>query len=236
MPEIVDKKWDSDFFGFITGELHFSGNKEEFNQMLRIASENNYRLLYWKIPTNNEENNRLATTENLFLGDTKMVYQIPANQNLLPEIQEHVRSWNLPPNQQLISLGIASGEFSRFKTDPKMPEGFFEKMYAEWVVQSVQGTMGNVIYYIGNETIIKGFITLQFHSDYAEIGLIAVDEKYRKQQIATQLIQFALDIAANHNLKNVQVATQLANTPANNLYIKCGGTLITAENIYHIWL
>jgi hypothetical protein len=39
MPEIVDKKWDSDFFGFKTGELHFSGNNEEFSQMLRIASE-----------------------------------------------------------------------------------------------------------------------------------------------------------------------------------------------------
>lgn len=236
MPEIVLKKWDSDFFGFKTGELHFSGNKEEFNQMLRYASDNNYHLLYWKIPTNNEENNRLATTENLFLGDTKMVYQIPANSNLLPEIIKQVHNWNQPPNQQLISLGITSGEFSRFKTDPKMPHGIFEKMYTEWVIQSVQGTMGNVIYYIGNETLIKGFVTLQFHSDYAEIGLIAVDAKYRKQQIASQLIQFAVYIAANRNLKNVQVATQFANIPANNLYTKCGGTIISSENIFHIWL
>ena len=66
MPEIVDKKWDSDFFGFKTGELHFSGNNEEFSQMLRTASDNNYRLLYWKIPTNNIENNQLAAVENLF--------------------------------------------------------------------------------------------------------------------------------------------------------------------------
>jgi hypothetical protein len=39
MPEIVDKKWDSDFFGFKTGELHFSGNNEEFIQVLPYASE-----------------------------------------------------------------------------------------------------------------------------------------------------------------------------------------------------
>jgi dTDP-4-amino-4,6-dideoxy-D-galactose acyltransferase len=118
---------------------------------------NNYRLLYWKIPTSNEANNRLAAAENLFLGDTKMVYQIPAVANLSPEIKQQVHSWNQPPNEQLISLGITSGEFSRFKTDPKMPNGIFEKMYTEWVKQSVQGTMGNGIYYIGNETLIKRF-------------------------------------------------------------------------------
>lgn len=236
MPEIVDKKWDSDFFGFKTGELHFSGNNEEFSQMLRTASDNNYRLLYWKIPTNNIENNQLAAVENLFLGDTKMVYQIPAVANLSPEIKQQVHSWNQPPNEQLISLGITSGEFSRFKTDPKMPNGFFEKMYTEWVKQSVQGTMGNVIYYIGNGTLIKGFVTLQFHPDYAEIGLIAVHENYRKQNIASNLIHYAAYIAFAHNLKNVHVATQLANIPANNLYTKCGGTIISSENIFHIWL
>ena len=236
MPEIIDKKWDTEFFGFKTGELQFSGNKEEFDQMLHNASDNNYRLLYWKIPTNNEANNRLAAAENLFLGDTKMVYQIPANSNLLPEIINQVHNWNQPPNQQLISLGIASGEFSRFKTDPKMPHGIFEKMYTEWVIQSVQGTMGNVIYYIGNETIIKGFVTLQFHPDYAEIGLIAVDENFRKQNIASNLIHYAAYIANAHNLKNVHVATQLANIPANNLYTKCGGTIMSSENIFHIWL
>ena len=136
----------------------------------------------------------------------------------------------------LQSLGITSGEFSRFKTDPKMPNGIFEKMYTEWVKQSVQGTMGNGIYYIGNETLIKGFVTLQFHPDYAEIGLIAVHENYRKQNIASNLIHFAAYIAYSHNLKNVHVATQLANIPANNLYTKCGGTIISSENIFHIWL
>lgn len=236
MPEIIDKKWDTEFFGFKTGELQFSGNKEEFDQMLHKATDNNYRLLYWKIATNNEENNRLAAAENLFLGDTKMVYQIPALPNLLPEIKQQVHSWDQPLNQQLISLGITSGEFSRFKTDPLMPKGIFEKMYAEWVKQSVQGTMGNVIYYIGNETLIKGFVTLQFHPDYVEIGLIAVDANFRKQNIASNLIYFAAHMAYTHNLKSVQVATQLANIPANNLYTKCGGTIISSENIFHIWL
>ena len=117
-----------------------------------------------------------------------------------------------------------------------MPNGFFEKMYTEWVKQSVQGTMGNVIYYIGNETLIEGFVTLQFYPEFAEIGLIAVHENYRKQNIASNLIHYATYIAYSNNLKNVHVATQLANIPANNLYTKCGGTIISSENIFHIWL
>ena len=232
---IEEKVWDSDFFGFITGELRFLSDLGEFPFALNKAKQDNYRLLYWKIPADEIDTNQFAESEKIFLGDTKIVFEIPRLE-IPPQKINLVKKWTIPANESLIHLGIYSGKYSRFKNDPLLPEGSFEKMYREWVLQSLNGNMGDDIYYIGDVNDPLAMITLSIKSQFAEIGLIAVKQEYQQQGFGKLLVEFAAYITFENKLNRLIVATQLSNLPAIKLYEKCGGEIIKQENIYHIWL
>ena len=109
-------------------------------------------------------------------------------------------------------------------------------MYREWVLQSLNGNMGDDIYYIGDVNDPLAMITLSIKSQFAEIGLIAVKQEYQQQGFGKLLVEFAAYITFENKLNRLIVATQLSNLPAIKLYEKCGGEIIKQENIYHIWL
>lgn len=232
---IEDKVWDSAFFGFKTGELTFSGDISAFPQVINSAKQKNYQLLYWKIPVEDLTANQIASANNVFLGDTKTVFELPCSEIKAQKINL-VKKWTDPANENLISLGISSGKYSRFKNDPLLPENSFEKMYREWVLQSLNGNMGDEIYFIGDAADPNAMITIAFKNEFAEIGLIAVKQEYQHQGYGKLLVEFVENITFEKKLNHLIVATQLSNLPAIKLYEKCGGKIIKQENIYHIWL
>lgn len=232
---IEDKVWDSAFFGFKTGELTFSGDMDAFSLALNQAKHDNYRLLYWKIPIEDFAANQIAASNKLFLGDTKTVFELPGSE-IQPQKINPVKKWTETVNENLISLGISSGKYSRFKNDPLLPKNSFEKMYREWVLQSLNGNMGDEIYFIGDAADPIAMVTIAFKNQFAEIGLIAVKQEYQQQGYGKLLVEFVENITFEKKLNHLIVATQLSNLPAIKLYEKCGGKIIKQENIYHIWL
>ena len=236
MSAITHKTWDSNFFGFKTGDLDFSGDAETLSQLLAEASADGYQLLYWKIPPSDFRSQEAAQQLNFFKGDTKVIYSLPLDLQLQAPSELQINSWTATPNNELIQLGISSGRYSRFKLDEKLPQGTYEKMYAEWVLQSVNGHMGDELFYIASENHIIGLITLKYDNQIAEIGLVAVDENYQQKGYGKQLVQFTAWHSQNKNVSALLVATQLENLAANKLYAACGGEIILVEHIYHIWL
>lgn len=236
MSAITHKTWDSNFFGFKTGDLDFSGDAETLSQLLAEASADGYQLLYWKIPPSDFRSQEAAQQLNFFKGDTKVIYSLPLDLEVHTPGELQIKNWNETPNNELIQLGISSGQYSRFKSDEKFPQGTYEKMYAEWVLQSVNGHMGDELFYIASDNQIIGLITLKYDNQIAEIGLVAVDEHHQQKGIGKQLVQFAIGQSQNKEMAALLVATQLENLAANKLYAACGGEIILIEHIYHIWL
>ncbi len=238
MPATVTyKPWDSNFFGFKTGDLSFTGTAAELIMALQQFKHDGYQLIYWKIIDDNQHNINVAEQLQLFKGDIKVVYAFSISEftnNTIP--QNEIKLWNGSISDGLIELGIESGRYSRFKKDPVFPSGSFERMYTEWVKQSLAGAMGDEIYYIGEPTNIKAFFTIAYHQSHAEIGLIAVDEHFRKQGYGTAMTTFAKNKTIEHQLSTLIVATQHQNTEACMLYEKCNAKIISIEHIYHIHL
>lgn len=216
-------KWDTDFFGFSIGKLIIK-KKNEFNSH---KIEKSFKLIYVF------SNVKLDISD--FLVDTKVILSKPITQN---KKQDNCFEYNLKKHSynELLKLTYLSGKHSRFKTDKMFSSSQFEKLYKTWINQSIskKNAFSTIIKYIDNK--IVGFITLQeINKQTCTIGLIAVNELYQGKSIATDLIKHSENLAFNKGYSFIEVATQLNNVPAINLYKKNGFKVKKTTYIYHLW-
>jgi [ribosomal protein S18]-alanine N-acetyltransferase len=73
------------------------------------------------------------------------------------------------------------------------------------------------------DNIIVGYIIfwIRFESE-GHIISIAVDQKFRRQQIGTRLVKTTLEIFKKYNVKNIQLEVRLENKIAHEFYRKLG--------------
>ena len=128
-----------------------------------------------------------------------------------------------------------SGEFSRFRLDRRFISNEYERLYVEWLRKSLNKTIAFKTFVAREKTEIAGLITLGKKKECADIGLVAVDEKYRGRGIGRDLIRFADNAAFTMGFKQIQVVTQKKNWGACRLYEKCGFKMNNVINVYHYW-
>ena len=222
--------WDSKFFRFpvarINDEVDIFANKN----ILQSLFENNIRLAYYS------SSRKLVIPEsNLYevkLVDKKVTYTKEIiDQKVSPKIMYYDKKF---PEPKLISLAIESGIYSRFNVDERMGREKFEALYRQWIVKSVAKEIADevLVYKINDE--IAGFVTVGKKSNRADIGIIAVDNKYRGRGVGKALMLGAESLYKN-KFNYIQVVTQKDNLPACKLYESCGYTRESLEYFYHIW-
>src|SRR5690606_25344052 len=97
---------------------------------------------------------------------------IPRNASQVRERQ----AWNT-----LTALAIKSGAFSRFNTDWRFQESEFKKLYTQWIQNALTGRDRILVYCKDNK--IRGFISFLAEKEKGRIGLMAVDELFRRKEI-----------------------------------------------------
>ncbi len=118
----------------------------------------------------------------------------------------------------LTSLAIASGQWSRFRTDTNIPSGVFEKMFSAWLNNSVNGSIADEVFVArefradGTTSEEIGFVTVKLKGQVVHIGLLAVDAQYRRQGVAAKLMHKAmlwgLERTGFHPSTELSVVTQ----------------------------
>lgn len=136
-----------------------------------------------------------------------------------------------PP--ELEGLALSAGIYSRFKQDPHIFTRDFEALYSTWWSKCVSGAMADIILAYPPERKSMGIVTLKKSGDYAEIGLLAVDELQRRRGIGLELLRGASDWAARNNCSVLRVRTQGENAASIALYRKFGMTLRKTEFVRH---
>lgn len=216
--------WDSTFFNLKIGKVMLDKLED-----LPESEKNNFDLIY--VFSNNPN-------LDLKLVDQKIIYEID-----LLSIQRELQNKEIfffdaakDDYDNLLSLTLQSGVYSRFKLDPNFRNNEYEKLYKKWIDKSILGELATDIIIRKIDDKIVGFTTLSRKNKHlADISLVAVDSNYRGQGIAKELIDKTLFIAKERKYEKVQVVTQLINEPANNLYIKSGFNRKSLIYIYHIW-
>ncbi len=224
--DISTLEWDSAFFDYSVGKILIKPedilNKDFLYQSV-------HKLIY--IFSDN-----LLTTEQInnlpiALVDTKIMLRKVANKDIsIPD--EIIRLTRL--SDELLYLTYQSGHFSRFKLDSNFIHNEFERMYSSWISKSINTSEESVFGYIINNKL-AGFISVSTHNQDASIGLIAVDEKYRGNNIGKHLLTMADVYSKKNKLKNITVNTQESNDGAMRFYLSNGFSVLNKTYIYHLW-
>ncbi|MEM7262486.1 MAG: GNAT family N-acetyltransferase [Planctomycetota bacterium] len=237
-PDIRRLDFDRDLFGFAvaiidTPRLRANALSAALDQL----RADGVRLVYW--PTDRDpESQEAAANAGGFLAD----YRTTFTRNLTPAsaipssvaVERYLESV-VPP--ELEALAISSAEQSRFQTDPRVPDDVFEELYRRWIHNCVAGTQADAVLVVrGDDNEIAGMVTVGTKGDRGDIGLIAVDDRYRGRGLGTSLVNAAIDWSHRAGLSRAQVVTQGKNVGARRLYEKCGYTEEKVEPYWHFWL
>ena len=224
-------KWDSDFFGIKTGRI-FLNTKNEWDE----SELKNWDLVYIFVDPNDISANLILQQKRIPLVDEKITYLMDVS-NL--KIYEDHSSWlgsyfSSAKDDEVIRIGIQSGIYSRFYTDPEIPRAKFTELYTLWMKNSISRELAReVIVYKTEEEKIAGVITIGEKNKRADIGIIAVDNDFRGRNVGSTLIQGAINYSIRHQYSSLQVVTQKMNEAACKFYERCGFSVERLVNVYH---
>lgn len=229
--------WDTNFFGFSVAKiLPTTLSTPTLQQLLKKLKDRDFHLVYWATPF--QDMTVVAQDCGGRLVDKKMTYHIdlttlPPNQLPTNPVVEYTQ---LTASEDLISLSIQAGLYSRFRLDPQMDQQKFRELYTQWVVNSCNKKLAKAVLVIRDHEQCVAMVTVGEKNGLGDIGLVAVAEQQRGKGYGSALIRAALTWFVQHGYNTSQVVTQGDNVAACKLYEKCGYRQTNLEYFYHFWL
>jgi dTDP-4-amino-4,6-dideoxy-D-galactose acyltransferase len=236
MPDkIKHLSWDSRFFGYPVAKICLTTDDiGHLRPIFEKLTAKNYRLAYFFTPPEQKGlNNRILEMGGI-LADQKVTYMKQTEKQIVfkHQIEEYQEK---KIDDRLKSLVLQAGEYSRFRTDKAFVNNEFSRLYIEWLRKSINKTIARKTLVVKRDFQIAGFITLGEKAGKADIGLVAVDGRYRGLGIGNDLIRSADGSAHDMGLATIQVVTQMRNRDACRIYEKCGFKIHNIVNVYHYW-
>lgn len=140
-----------------------------------------------------------------------------------------IQQFNSTLNQQIVSLALDSGKYSRFKKDTRLNQKEFENLYQHWIEKAIDEDI------VLTNKSLTAMATLSVEEKEASIGLLSVDEKERGKGLGRQLVLAAENEAILSGAETLFIPTQAHNTPACKLYQSLGYTPVQQVYVYHWW-
>lgn len=234
--QILD--WDSDFFGVKVARITDPGlTAQKLTDLLSELKRKCIKLVYW--PSERERDNDEAKGLCGHLVDIKTTFVIDFRSFDLDSFisTDIVEPYSLSmPIADIEDLAIQSGEYSRFAIDPHLPREQFVSLYKTWINRSLSKEIASEVLVIRDAGRVVGMVTLGEKDGRGDIGLIAVDASCRGKKYGEKLVRAAQRWFVKNGYVFGQVVTQGMNSPACNLFKKCGYSTEKAEYFYHFWL
>ncbi|MDN3204711.1 GNAT family N-acetyltransferase [Algoriphagus sediminis] len=219
MIKIDPLDFDSALFGYPVGkaDIEFSSSEKEI-----LEASKSFQLVYLfsGAPLDFQSKQIIPTGETV---------QFSKSLEGSSEEQKEVSVLAQSPTKDHLSLAFQSGKFSRFKTDQRLTNGEFEKLYSIWLHKEYQE--GKV--FLINEN--QGLISVSGSGNNAQIGLFAVDKKFRGQGLGRKLLEHLEFQLSQKGIKKLTVKTQRANSVAVNFYVKNGFREVGSRFVCHFW-
>src|SRR5258706_9688781 len=107
--------WDSSFFNCNVGRLIIEPDEE-----ISMESLDDFDLVYLIVKNELPPLKKKDIESKAFFADEKLTYQKKVTTPI--KLGKNIFSWpkDKDPEENLLKIGVASGEFSRFKTDPEI--------------------------------------------------------------------------------------------------------------------
>ncbi|MDO8525732.1 MAG: GNAT family N-acetyltransferase [Candidatus Omnitrophota bacterium] len=251
-------EWDSRIFGFKIGRLahtvtclNDSERSSLFGKLLRDCEKRGYRHLHCRIGF--DEVGLLHCLEDLGfnVADIQLTLSTKGRFNGIarfhPSGPVSIRQAALSDMKDLRRVAKGAFTHTRFARDRRYPRADVDKMYSEWVSNSLHNAGQKVFSaYDGQERCVVGFVIVASGAarepgrKIGYIDLIAVKNSARRRGIGTMLAAYALNhIKGAADL--AEVRTQISNYAGIATFRKSGfteivpGCLLPAGISLHYW-
>ena len=225
-------------FGFKVASI--LSNKWFFNNIKRNIKElqnNDIVLVYIFVNPSVGNFNRIAKGNKAHLVDEKITFSKKISKSDLVDKCDEIFSYiKKPLSKNLEELAHEAGKYSRFKIDTRFKNNEFKLLYTDWITKSLSGEITKDLLVYKKSGREAGFVTLGEKDGNANIGLIAVNKLYQRQNIGNKLMKEAINKAIELGFREVNVVTQKSNEAACNFYQKLGFREKSLVNVYHLWL
>ena len=145
-----------------------------------------------------------------------------------------INQWQVEDISSIYQLGLASGEYSRFILDNKIPRAVFEQLYKLWVEKSLNNMIADDII-LFKQDLIEGILTVKYTNQVAKVGLVAVNKNSRGLGIGKKLLRSVENQAFKLNNRQIIIPTQRINKNACRFYTNSGYQELESSFIYHCW-
>ena len=213
--------WDSLFFGVSIYEL-----KNEGVVKVHLDAEVNNLgsgdLIQCKINIENLKLIEKLTKYGFSIEDSGVTYEMTVDNKILK--RSNFRVELAVEQDRKVIQEIAQDAFSntRFK-DYYFGVNSANKIYKHWVSAAINGTHDDCCLVNKNiNGLIIGFVTVKKVDNYIKIGLIAVDNNYKRKGVARELMKLVEVYAVQNNVDRIMVTTQYNNNAAKSLYRSMG--------------
>jgi len=206
------------------------------------AVENNIQLIFTRINLNNIFLIQHLLSQNYFLADILISLNKIEERESVVDIKQPsnliIEDVKMEYEEKLVDITRSAYIYSHYYTDTLIHFEKAEKIYIEWIKNSLRGYANKILVAKQNKHIV-GYITCKVipigKSRYGLIDLIAVRKSYQQKDIGLHLILSALKWFSNH-VRTVYVTTQAQNIAAIRLYEKTGFRIVSSEATLHHWL
>lgn len=227
--------WDSSFFTQKVGRCMLA-DPQSLSGLIKQAEHQSYSLLYLESP-HELQDQPVGSFSLLDVGG-----QIKFAKKLLATDKHMVTDDRICPCAlqdicpDICDLAYLSGSLSRFRVDPALPQGSFERLYQAWLLKTLDCMpMGSVhAYRVEGQPV--GLITCEWDESTCSIGLLAVHPLWQGQGIGTKLIRQAESLCNQNNIRCLEVKTQIVNLEARGLYLKNSFREVSRTHLYHAHL
>lgn len=230
--------WDSRFFGFPVALVEARpADDEALGQAISTLRSKGARLAYWQVDADDAASNRAAERNGGVLINMRAEYSClvtadasgPASETMGSAVAESDRV-------RLHDLALQSGEQSRFRLDPAIPEERWATLYRLWMDESLAGAKAGAVLVRRRQGAIAGMITVAADGSQGEIGLFGVAAEARGQGVGSALLADAMRWFAANGCTTARVATQGENEAARAVYQRAGFGLQRLVNVFHFWI
>ena len=227
--------WDSEFFGFkvgkLIGEIPDLNDLKDIEQLLLgEGSKLTYFPVEKLLPGFVHESRSLVFS----MVDKKSTFLKDIN----PDVPFHPSITfyhSAMDTARLLELAVLGGVFSRYYVDERIDKDKYAEMYRLMLLNSLQKQMAleTIVYMVEGE--MAGFLTLCEKNKRGDLGLMAVDTKFRGKGIGKALILAGEHWLGKQGYQEIQIVTQGENIPACRLYESHGYHVDEMKYFYHVW-
>ena len=146
--------------------------------------------------------------------------------------------------EQIKDIARSSYVHDRFHSDPSIPKEIADSIYAVWMENACLGRVADAVVVAERDGRVLSYVACKVDHQAIEylgfgigtIVLVATAAGTRGQGLARATTYGALNWFREHEVKIVEVGTQLRNIPASRLYEACGFELVASSLSLRKWV